>query len=327
MPFPSHGSAGFSYYGGPPPHHSGGSGLSGTYSQPFGHGKAEDHHTHPIRVEYPSYGSHPGHPIDAIAPGYYHISNLAHWNKHTRLGEAGSVSGTSTVATGSLGRCFNPPNAHANAGDKFIKSTGFQYMAPYDAANDTVIGNGWVVKQDARNKNVTMDLLGGEPVVIELANGKQIIGLDDFALPSWTEYPSFYQQSENSWGGHHRYVSWMDEYGTGKRVPWKFEPVEFTEAEWRKQFNTTDPMPKDFKCYRIVNADHPSDGWFYYPPTITVDEVPVHTPGFLMYGNAYEICQGLAVEIATKKIKFPEGYEFAYDSHRAQQLGMFHFGG
>jgi hypothetical protein len=120
--------------------------------------------------------------------------------------------------------------------------------------------------------------------------------LDDFGLPSWTDYPTFYRQSEHPGGGHSRYISWMDEFGTGKRVPWKLEPVEFTEADWRQQFGSIGPMPKGFKCYRfvrcllgmiptynahgiirIVNADQPSDGWFYHPPTISVDDVC--TPG------------------------------------------------
>jgi hypothetical protein len=46
-----------------------------------------------------------------------------------------------------------------------------------------------------------------------------------------------------------------------------------------------------------------------------------------MYGNLSNMRRVLMTDISENKVKLPDEYDFAYDSKKAEQLGMFHFGG
>ncbi|RXW16222.1 hypothetical protein EST38_g9627 [Candolleomyces aberdarensis] len=190
-------------------------------------------------------------------------------------------------------------------------------------------GNGWVViPQNDKKNTVTLRLLGGTPAIVKTIDGREYIVFDDFNEQLMESAHSMHAFPYGYPGGH----AYTGDGGADQhtKVDWTLEKVELdiegVELDWAKHFEFEGrSMPLDH-AVRVVNVDKPSEGWFLYPPTISIED-GTHNAARIAYGHLASISQIIAGDMRQKKLKLAEGYDaIALDSKKAKLLGNFHFG-
>lgn len=187
----------------------------GGVEPPRGHGKCEQCGARPRKgckvqtsqVDLEEAANLPGAPLSV---GYHHIRSL---------GGRGRVARKSTKDAGDSDIGPQPlyiESSHKRGNDSWTKS----------ALTD---GPGWAVLDSKPDGIITMRLLGGEPCIVSLEDGTEVIGVDDFG------------------------------YYSARRGRTEWRLVEADSEEFKYQT----PPGEALKVYRIVNAAHPTHGWIY----------------------------------------------------------------